>query len=309
VADSAGLHHALLTGGSADLVDLVRRRLEGAGAAARELQPGNYPAGHLAQACSDVDVVVHLDSSLPQGKHYSTVPVTELLEAVAGRVRRFVLQSSVQVYAPVPPSQWPILEHSPRFAPGTPGTQMYVKRKIDEENALLLAAERAPMEFVILRPTAVFGIEGGFAEQVLELVGRRPAAAVEWYSAFGVMQWVHIEDLADAILVAALDDAAADQAFTIAGPESFTVGELAEATLSRDPSLLQADRPTRFATMKATAVMGWAPGRRLTDALVPPEPLPWGGWRSPRSAHFRPEPSNGRFSADGASFLMRRPWL
>jgi nucleoside-diphosphate-sugar epimerase len=242
-----------------------------------------------------VDVVVHLESPLLQREHHAAAPFAELLEAAAGRVRRFVLQSSAQVYAPVLPSRWPILEHFPRLARETPGIQMYVQRKIDEENALLQTAGRGPLEFVVLRHTAAFGLEGGFAEWVLELVGLRPAAAIERYSALGVMQWVHAEDLADAIVVAALDDAAANQAFNIAGPESFTVAELVEAALSRDPSLLRADRPCKFASVKAATVMGWVAGQRLGDALVPPEPLHWGAWRSPRNVPFRPESSNGRF--------------
>jgi nucleoside-diphosphate-sugar epimerase len=309
VADPAHAHRALLTGGSADLTRLVRRGLGDLGADVRELQPGSYSTEHLEQACSDVDVVVHLESPLLQREHHATAPFAELLEAAAGRVRRFVLQSSAQVYAPVLPSRWPILEHFPRLARETPGIQMYVQRKIVEENALLQAAERGPLEFVILRPTAAFGIEGGFAERVLELVGLRPAAAIEWYSAVGVMQWVHVEDLADAIVAAALNDAAANQVFTIAGPESFTVAELAEAALSRDPSPLRADRPGKFTSVKAATVMGWVPGRRLGDALVPPEPLHWDALQSSGSAPFRPGPSNGRFPAGDSSRLTRSPWL
>ena len=257
MADPAPFHRALLTGGSADLIRLVQWRLGNAGVDMRELQPGSYSAEHLEQACDGVDVVIHLEDSLPQREHHAAAPFAELLEAGAGRVRRFVLQSSAQVYAPVLSSRWPILEHFPRFAREAPGTQMYAQRKVDEENALLQAAGRGSMEFVVLRPTEVFGIGGGFAEHVLELVRLRPAAAAGRYSALGVMQWVHVEDLADAVLVAALDDAAADQAFTIAGPESFTVAELAEAAWSRDQSLLRADRPARFTSVKATAVMGW----------------------------------------------------
>jgi nucleoside-diphosphate-sugar epimerase len=308
VADPAHWHRALLVGSSAELVRLVRQRLGNAGVDVRELQSGSHSSEHLKQACDGVDVVVHLEDSLPRERH-AEAPFAGLLGAAAEGVRRFVLQSSAQVYAPVPPSGWPILEHFPRFARETPSTQMYVQRKVDEENALLQAAGRDSMEFVVLRPTEVFGVEGGFAEHVLELVGLRPAAAVRRYSALGFMQWVHIEDLADVVALAALDDAAADQAFTIAGPESFTVAELAEVALSRDQSLLRTDRPARFTSVKATAIMGWVPGRRLSDTLVHPEPLRWGGWRSPSSAPFRSGPSNGRFPADSAWRLMRRPWL
>lgn len=309
MADPEHGHRALLTGGSGELIGLVRHRLTNAGVNVRELQPGGYSAEHLERACDGVDVVVHLEDSLPQRERHAATPFARLLESAAEGVRRFVLQSSAQVYAPVPPSRWPILEHFPRFAREAPGTQMYVQRKVDEENALLQAAGRGSMEFVVLRPTEVFGVEGGFAEHVVELLGLGPTEAVRHYSALGVMQWVHVEDLADAVAVAALDDAAANQAFTIAGPESFTVAELAEAAWSRDQSLLRADRSPRFTSVKATAVMGWAPGRRLSDALVQPQPLRWGGWRLPRSAPFRPGPSNGRFPADSAWRLMRRPWL
>jgi nucleoside-diphosphate-sugar epimerase len=300
MAESTRLRSALLTGCSTDLGLLVRRGLGYTRADVRELQPGSYSAEHLEQACNGVDVVVHLDDPLPQREYHpigAATPFVKLLEAAAGRVRRFVLHSSVQVYAPVPAPRWPILEHFPRLAHGAPSAQAYGQRKIDEEDALVHTAARGPMEFVVLRSTEVFGTDRGFAEQVLELVGLRPAAAVQRYSAIGVMQWVHVEDLADAILVAALDDTAAGQVFTIAGSESFTVTELAEAAWSRDPSPLRAERPAKFTSVKAAAVMGWSPDRPLSDVLVPREPRRRGGWRSITDAPSYPRPNGGRFSA------------
>ena len=278
---------AVLAGGSSDLGRLVRRGLEDAGTGVRELQPGSYSADYLEQICSGVDVVVHLERPVPRydGRSPSTAtaPFTQLLEAAVGSVRRFVLHSSVQVYAPVPtPSRWPILEHFPLLAHGTAAAQAYGQRKIDEEKALSLAAARGSMEFVVLRPTEVFGVGGGFAEQLLDLIDLQPAVAVGRYSATGVMQWVHVEDVADAMVAAAVNYAAADQAFNIAGPESFTVAELAEMAWSRDPFVLRADRPAKFTSVKAAAIMGWAPGRRLSDALVPLESPRWSDWRSTR---------------------------
>ena len=278
---------AVLAGGSSDLGRLVRRGLEDAGTGVQELPPGSYSADYLEQICSGVDVVVHHERPVPRpdGRSLSTAaaPFTQLLEAAVGRVRRFVLHSSVQVYAPVPtPSRWPILEHFPLLAHGTAAAQAYGQRKIDEEKALFHAAARGPMEFVVLRPTEVFGVGGGFAEQLLDLIDLQPAVAVGRYSAIGVMQWVHVEDLADAMVAAALDDATADQAFTIAGPESFTVAELAEMAWSGDPFVLRADRPAKFTSVKAAAIMGWAPGRRLSDALFALESPRWSDWRSPR---------------------------
>jgi nucleoside-diphosphate-sugar epimerase len=203
--------------------------------------------------------------------------------------------------------QWPILEHFPRFAHGTPNAQTYGQRKIDEENALLYTAAQSPMEFVVLRSTEIFGTEGGFAEHVLELISLRPAVAVQRYSAIGVMQWVHVEDLADAILVAALDDAAADQAFTIAGPESFMVSELAEAAWSNDASLLRADRPAKFTSVKAATIMGWVPDRHLSDLFAPPELLYRGGWQSTIGASSYPESNGHQFPSGSAWGLMQSP--
>ncbi|QGN32428.1 NAD(P)-dependent oxidoreductase [Microlunatus sp. Gsoil 973] len=188
---------------------------------------------------------------------------------------RFVLISTVLVYAPVPdPRRWPILEGFPRRAHGEPAGRAYGQACIDAEDALVDEAGRRGVEYVILRPTVILGSSAdGFGERVLTDLSERPWMAAGRYQGAGTMQWVDARDAAAAVTLAAVEPAAADEAFTIAGPAAFTSGDLARLATGRLDDLGDVSDP-KFDTTKAETILGWRPAYQLVAA----EPGPSGWW-------------------------------
>jgi len=180
------------------------------------------------------------------------------------RPERYVLVSSVLVYAPVPdPRRWPILEGFPRRAHGDPGSRAHGQACIDAEDVLIDEAICRGIDYVILRPTVILGsCDDGFGERVLADLSDRPWLAAGRYQGAGTMQWVDARDAAAAVASAALEPAAANESFTIAGPVAFTSDDLARLASGRTDDLADAADP-KFDTTKAETILGWRPAYQL----------------------------------------------
>jgi len=240
----------------------------------------------LAEATQDVDIVYHLAQRFPtpsttwQDLRQVNVHDTEnLLHASVMGVRRFVLLSSVLVYSPVPwPSRWPITEHFPRRAHGNAALRKYGQSKIEAEDLILDLHRQSGLEYVILRPTVAYGAGSGFVEQLLRQIVTQPWLALARGRQLGVMQWVHVSDLAEAIVLAGTCSEAANEVFNIAGGKAITVQDVTVAVREHLGSFTPWDgvrfkghargksRP-KFSIEKAQTMLGYTPRVQFPEGL------------------------------------------
>jgi nucleoside-diphosphate-sugar epimerase len=240
----------------------------------------------LAEATQDVDMVYHLAQIFPtpsttwQDLRQVNVHDTEnLLHASVMGVRRFVFLSSVLVYRPVPwPSGWPITEDFPRLAHGNAALRKYGQSKIGTEDLILDFHRQSGLEYVILRPTVTYGPGAGFVEQLLRQLVSQPWLALARGVQLGVMQWVHVSDLAEAIVLAGTCSGAANEVFNIAGSKAITVQDVAVAVRellgpfapwdgARFQSHARGKSRPKFSIEKAQTMLGYTPQVQFPEGL------------------------------------------
>jgi uncharacterized protein YbjT (DUF2867 family) len=174
-----------------------------------ELAPGDLTdRASLARACAGADAIVHLVSIIRgRGPDFERVMVQgtrNLVEASAeAEVRRFVLTSALGVRE------------------DTRGLTPYFRAKWEMERML----EASGREHVILRPSFVFGADGGVLPTLVRIVRLAPVTPVLGPGT-QLVQPIWIDDLA-AHLDAALEaPQAANRTFELAGPERVSWDEL-----------------------------------------------------------------------------------
>src|SRR5262245_45273603 len=126
----------------------------------------------IAEAVRDIDTIFHTAvlspppaRSIEEMTSVNTHGTRRLLEASAGRIRRFVFVSSVTVYTPHrTPDTWPVRAEAPRLAHGNAQLTAYGQSLIDAEDLVFEASKRYGMEYTIIRPTVVCGRSARFAE-------------------------------------------------------------------------------------------------------------------------------------------------
>ena len=194
-------------------------------------------------------------------------------------VRRFVFISSVLVYRPVPwPSRWPITEDFPRRAHGNAALRNYGQSKIEAEDLILDFHRQYGLEYVILRPTVAYGPGAWFVEQLLRQLVSRPRLALARGAQLGVMQWVHVSDLAEAIVLAGTCPRAANAVFNIAGREAITMQDVADAVREiigpfslldgiRSQGRARGKSSPKFSIEKAQTILGHTPQVRFPEGL------------------------------------------
>jgi nucleoside-diphosphate-sugar epimerase len=242
----------------------------------------------LKRATVDVEVVYHLAQLSPAPGNKvddlieTNVNGTEnLLRACAdsGAVRRFVFQSSVQVYSPHPlPRMWPVKEDAVRRAHGVEHMKNYGQSKIEAEDIIVDFHSRFNLEYVILRPATIYGPGDRAVEQLLLQLVQNPRAAFSYDAQWGGMQWVYVGDLAQAILQAGTRPDAANHMFTIAGGELMTtrsvvaaLRELMQPPQQRRARQFRASKGQhqliRYDLTKAESLLGYVPQVTLKDGL------------------------------------------
>ena len=205
----------------------------------------------LAEATREAEVVYHLAALLPGSDPRDLFRVnvdgTENLLRATPEGVRFVFTSSVAVYRPAPwPFMWPITEDHPQAAYANEGLRSYGQSKIDAEQRILRAHDERGLEYVILRPTATYGPGAQYAERLLQHATRpwggwapgagwgmppwlQPGDLAEYGAEYGVLQSVHVRDLADAVVRAGTVSEAANEVINVAGGEVFTPQQVAAA--------------------------------------------------------------------------------
>lgn len=205
----------------------------------------------LIEATRDIDVIIHLawqwssdkDSGVQQPVlsqlAETNVKGTEYLlrAAVMNRVRRIVFSSSVAVYGPPHMLfQWPITEQSSlmqRDYDAGAFEKDYMEPKIAIENMIRCFSSAHELGYVILRPSVVYGAEAPFADEMvrnsLDRRGSRPefnSRQAEDLNSKSKCQWVHVSDVATAILLAMIAPTATNKEINIAGDDVATMEEI-----------------------------------------------------------------------------------
>jgi nucleoside-diphosphate-sugar epimerase len=192
-------------------------------------------------------------------------------------VRRFVFLSSVAVYRPVPRrSQWPIAEDHPLEAHGAPDLEEFGARKIAAERRLAATADARPdLEVTILRSSTVYGPDVQWAAELVDAATRTDAGEQTGpESSATPMQWTHVDDLADALILAVTSPAAGGRTYNVAGGELFTLGDVQRATQILDggwpwPAVLgDLSDSLKYDIGRARAELGYAPRVGLADGIA-----------------------------------------
>jgi len=292
---------ALLTGGSGFIGAYVLRKLVGWAGHVRVLAlpdtVDRVPCRDVVQvvggsltdpaslraAVRGMDVVVHvggcnLGSALPDLVAVNIRGTGHLLKAAAAvSIRRFVYVSSAAVYdrSHFLPALWPIDESFPLAAHGVPALRQYGQSKMEAEKLVRQYADDG-FEYVIVRPTVTYGRGAGFIERLLEHLRQYPRSVLAPSGHVPSLQWIHAQDLADLVVVAAGSPCAVNTTFTAAGRELFsmrTVAGIADALRRGDDGALRGWRAEietgrlRYSVERARQLLSWSAQTGLVEGL------------------------------------------
>lgn len=245
----------------------------------------------LGSAMTGADAVVHLAAHVHvRGKGFSDKEAFESVnthatlrlaeEAAAQGVRRFVFMSSIGVLGGA--SSHPLREDDP-----VRPMNAYARSKCLAEEGL---RNVAGLETVILRPPAVIGpaAPGNLGSIVGAL---RRGLPLPFGGISNARQFVTLQNLEDAILLAISTEAAAGETFHVANPELVSTPQLCRELAEKlrveariwpvSPALLQAGlalfgrrslaagltQDLRIDTTKIRTLLGWRPKETLREGL------------------------------------------
>lgn len=240
-------------------------------------------ANRLAEAVAETDVVFHEAAQVsvqesvsdPEGSHEVNVdPMITILEAARGTDTRVVLASSAATYGH--PVYLPIDEEHPKEP-----TSPYGLEKLTADHYCRLYHELYDVETVALRYFNAYGPrqQGGDYSGVISIF-RDQAWAGDDITVEGDGQqtrdFVHVDDIVQANLLAATCDDAVGEAFNIGTGNSITIRELAETIrnvtdsesdiVHVDPREGDIDR-SEAAIDKAQHMLGFRPEYTVTEGL------------------------------------------
>lgn len=190
----------------------------------------------LRQVVEDVDVVFHEAAQVsvqrsiedPVGSHLTNLdPVLTILEAARGTDTRVVLASSAAIYGE--PQYTPVDEEHPKD-PNSP----YGLEKLTGDYYCRLYNDLYDVETVVLRYFNAYGPrqQAGDYSGVISIF-REQAIAGEPITIYGdgtqTRDFVHVDDIVQANLLAARSDDAAGKAFNVGTGTQITIRELAES--------------------------------------------------------------------------------
>lgn len=164
----------------------------------------------------------HRYGAHPRDYRAANVDLVEaLMRASAGRVRRFVFVSSVGVYGF--PKDLPVDEKT-KFVPRT----LYSQTKIDAEKLVRTLAPQLGLSYTIVRPTIIYGAgdNNGMLDKLARMIQTRRYLVVG--SGDNLLHHTYIDDVVEGTLFLARSDAANNEDFILAGPETITLRRLSE---------------------------------------------------------------------------------
>ena len=157
---------------------------------------------------------------------YTPASLLPVVEALDGRVGRFVFCSTTSVYAPS--EVLPIDEDFALFR--TPEASQYARDKIECEDLLLGVYSRGfPM--TILRPPYVYGPDNYISEREFSFFARLTQGRNVVIPGDGLtlIHLVHVDDLVNAFTTAPEQSKALGQTYTISGPDAITANGFVKA--------------------------------------------------------------------------------
>lgn len=244
-------------------------------AGARAVDVNLSRSGEVERAVCGNDVVFHLAHDFKRNAAYNLRVFKNLADACAAQgVRRLVYVSSIAVY-----DQWPagdLSEDSPSKEIG--GDYKNAKMAIEEELRGRVAAQT--LDGVILQPTIVYGPMGWmWTDRITEQLTTGTVVLPD--DGQGLCNAVYVDDVVDAMILAADGPDLAGEAFIISGAEPVTwrafFGAYADA-LGID-AITYADLPpvanggeSAGGGLKALlanplAIVGWWPVQRVLSGL------------------------------------------
>jgi nucleoside-diphosphate-sugar epimerase len=197
----------------------------------REAGPGSVSMAALLASPAQLDgaelvvhtaAIRHRHGTDPSAYRGSNVDLVEALaRASAGRVARFVDVSSVGVYGF--PFDLPVTERH-RYAPRT----LYSETKVEAERLIGKLCPTLGLRYTILRPTIFYGPgdRHGMLDKLVAMVRARRYLLVGHGD--NTLHHTHVDDVARAVLELGCAEAARDEHFIVAGPETVTLARLGE---------------------------------------------------------------------------------
>lgn len=185
-----------------------------------------YDPAVMAEAMRGIEYVFHVAAAYREAgmddEVYRRVHVvsTQLIAEAAVRepaFRRLIHISTVGVHGHI--EQPPADETAP-FHPG----DIYQRTKAEAEIWLREFAARQPLRFTILRPAAIMGPEDTRLLKIFRLA-TQPVFPLLGYGKC-LYHLIHVEDLTDAMLLAATHPAAEGEAFIVGNPEPVRLEDL-----------------------------------------------------------------------------------
>jgi nucleoside-diphosphate-sugar epimerase len=177
------------------------------------------------QSLRGVDCVVHFAAAFREAgsdddyfRRVNVAGTATLLNAAhAHGVKLFILCSTAGIYGRRVPG---VIDESKPVSPWN----AYERSKVEAEDEVRRTARARGMEYVILRPTAVYGPrdERGLKLFRSAMRGRFPLLG----AGAGRRHMVYVSDLADAFLRACTRPGAANQEMIVAGPEAVPLREM-----------------------------------------------------------------------------------
>lgn len=179
----------------------------------------------LEAAMAEVDCVCHLAAAFTEAhaddRHFHRVNVegtaTVMAAAHAAGVRRFVFCSTAGIYGKSVPD---VIDESRRPRPWN----SYERSKVAAEEEVRRRAAAYGMEYVILRPSTIYGPGDRRLAKLYRNAsrGRFPLFG----RGEGRRHMVYVDDLAEAFLRACMLPSAANREMIVAGPEAATLREI-----------------------------------------------------------------------------------
>lgn len=177
----------------------------------------------ITEAMDGVHYLFHMatlyrDGGAPESEHRRVhLDSTRLLaEAATGQpaFQRFVHVSTIGVHGHI---EHPPADETAPFAPG----DAYQRTKLEAEHWLNTFAPARGLSYTILRPAAIYGPGDERLLKVFRMAAKPVFPLVG--NGKGLYHLIHVEDLADLMILAAAHPAAEGQAFICGNPEAITL--------------------------------------------------------------------------------------
>ena len=193
-----------------EVVIMHRSRGTPFGERVTEIRCDRNDAKGVRAALSDQKIDIVYDNVYDWQRGTTAEQVMAAVETLAPQLERYVFTSSVAVYPPGGPYD----ENASLLAPDHPN--LYGAHKAETERQLFDLYHREGVPVATIRPSFIYGPGNPFPRETWfweRILAGRPVIVPEDGAA--TMQWVHVDDVAEAAIRAATMDAAIGHAYNL----------------------------------------------------------------------------------------------